>query len=164
MWKIDLRIELDEEERQELERLARSQVAPHRAVVRARTILLLAAGMPVSAVACQVGRGRRIVRKWGVRFQRMGCWTCIAAADHRVFPPEVAAYLQPSHILHSIEQTLGNIIVLAFQRRLVPGPLSRVPSSLFNSFDSSFHTLISTGEPPSCEREPPPRTRHRTKS
>jgi Winged helix-turn helix len=70
MWKTDLRIKLNEEERQELERLGRSQVAPHRAVVRAQTILLLAAGTPVSAVARQVGRGRRIVRKWGVRFQR----------------------------------------------------------------------------------------------
>jgi putative transposase len=70
MWKTDLRIDLGEEERQELERLARSQVESHRAVVRAQTILLLAAGTPVSAVARQVGRGRRIVRKWGVRFQR----------------------------------------------------------------------------------------------
>lgn len=70
MWKTDLRIELDEEERQELERLTRSQVEPHGAVVRAQTILLLAAGTPVSAVARQVGRGRRLVRKWGVRFQK----------------------------------------------------------------------------------------------
>ena len=70
MWKTDLRIELDEQERRELERLERSLVAPHRAVMRARTILLLAAGMPVSAVAREVGRGRRIVRKWAVRFQK----------------------------------------------------------------------------------------------
>jgi transposase len=70
MWKTDLRIDLDEQERQKLERLDRSQVAPHRAVVRARTILLLAAGMTVSAVAREVGRGRRIVRKWGERFQK----------------------------------------------------------------------------------------------
>lgn len=70
MWKTDLRIELSAEERQELERLDRSLVASHRAVVRARTILLLAEGMSVSAVAVQVGRGRRIVRKWAVRFQK----------------------------------------------------------------------------------------------
>lgn len=70
MWKTDLRIELSDEERQALERLDRSLVAPHRAVVRARTILLLAAGMTVSEVARQVGRGRRIVRKWGDRFQK----------------------------------------------------------------------------------------------
>jgi hypothetical protein len=70
MWKTDLRIELDEQERRELERLERSLVASQRAVIRARTILLLAAGMPVSAVAREVRRGRRIVRKWGVRFQK----------------------------------------------------------------------------------------------
>jgi hypothetical protein len=70
MWKTDLRIELSDGEQQELERLERSLVTPHRSVVRARTILLLAAGITVSAVARQVGRGRRIVRKWGERFQR----------------------------------------------------------------------------------------------
>jgi hypothetical protein len=70
MWKTDLQIELNEDERQELERLDRSLTSPHRAVVRARTILLLAAGIPVSAVAREVGRGRRIVRKWGVRFHK----------------------------------------------------------------------------------------------
>ena len=70
MWKTDLRIELADEERQDLQRLDRSLIAPHRAVVRARTILWLATGMTVSAVARQVGRGRRIVRKWGVRFQK----------------------------------------------------------------------------------------------
>ena|SRR5579884_3006735 len=70
MWKTDLRIELNEEERRELERLGRSLTAPHRAVVRARTILLLAAGKSVSAVAREVGRGRRIVRKWGERFHK----------------------------------------------------------------------------------------------
>jgi hypothetical protein len=70
MWQTDLRIELTEDERHELERLDRSLTAPHRAVVRARTILLLAAGLSVSAVAREVGRGRRIVRKWGVRFHK----------------------------------------------------------------------------------------------
>ena len=70
MWKTDLEIELSLEERRELERLDRSLVASHRTVVRARTILLLAAGTSVSAVARQVGRGRRIVRKWAVRFQK----------------------------------------------------------------------------------------------
>lgn len=70
MWKTDVRIELSVQERQELERLDRSLVAAHRAVVRARTILLLAGGMSISEVARQVGRGRRIVRKWAVRFQK----------------------------------------------------------------------------------------------
>jgi len=70
MWKTDLRIELDEGERQELERLQRSLTEPYRAVVRARTILLLAGGMSVSAVAPEVRRGRRIVRKWALRFQK----------------------------------------------------------------------------------------------
>ena len=36
MWKTDLQIDLREEERQALERVSRSLVASHRAVVRAR--------------------------------------------------------------------------------------------------------------------------------
>lgn len=71
--------------------LDRSLTAPHRALARARTILMLAAGMVVSAVARQVGRGRRIVRKWGVRFTRNGGGPA-EPASHRstrsLFPPK----------------------------------------------------------------------------
>ena len=62
------RIELAGEEREELERWGRSLVAPYRRVVRARTILLQAAGETMSAVARQVGRQRKHVRKWAQRF------------------------------------------------------------------------------------------------
>lgn len=42
--------------------------APYRAVVRAKTILLLADNYSIAAVARSVGRQRRIVRKWAQRF------------------------------------------------------------------------------------------------
>ena len=70
MNKTPIGIELTAEEREELERLSRAQRVPHRMVVRARTILRLATGKPLSAVAREVGRQRRIVRKWAVRFVR----------------------------------------------------------------------------------------------
>lgn len=65
-----IRIVLTEEERSELERIARSQVLPHRDVVRAKLILLLAAGRSLSTVGREVGLVRRIVRKWARRFIR----------------------------------------------------------------------------------------------
>ena len=68
--KTPIRIELAEDERQNLERVARSLVTPHREVVRAQLILSLAAGMSVSAVSRQVGLARRIVCKWADRFTR----------------------------------------------------------------------------------------------
>ena len=61
-------IKLNAEEKFVLEHLARSLTAPHRDVVRAKTILLLAEDYSVSAVARLVGRQRRIVRKWAQRF------------------------------------------------------------------------------------------------
>src|SRR5258708_638231 len=70
MWKSDLCIQLSDDEREELERVRRSQTAAVRDVVRAETILALAEDKSVSAVARQVRRTRRIVRKWGLRFQR----------------------------------------------------------------------------------------------
>ena len=70
MHKTPIRIELTEEERSELQRLSQGQKVPHRTVVRATTILRLAAGETVSAVAREVGRQRRIVRKWADRFER----------------------------------------------------------------------------------------------
>lgn len=65
-----IRIELTAEERAELERIARAQVLPHRAVVRAKLILLLADGRSISGAASDLGQQRRIVRKWAERFVR----------------------------------------------------------------------------------------------
>src|SRR5580693_7018845 len=65
-----IRIELSDAERCALEHKARAHCAPHRDVVRARIILLLAEGRTVSSVAGEVGCERRIVRKWAERFQR----------------------------------------------------------------------------------------------
>ena len=61
-------IKLRSEEKLVLETLARSLTAPHRDVVRAKTILLLAEDYTVTDVARLVGRQRRIVRKWAWRF------------------------------------------------------------------------------------------------
>ena len=63
-----IQIELSEEERLVLTRLSRSQTAPHRAVVRATSVLLLADGHSLSSIALKVGRQRSIVRTWAQRF------------------------------------------------------------------------------------------------
>jgi hypothetical protein len=68
--KTPIKVELTSDERQVLEQVARSLAMPHRDVVRAQTILLLAEGRSVSAVGRQVGRARRIVCKWAGRFNR----------------------------------------------------------------------------------------------
>ena len=68
--KTPIEIELADDERGFLERVARSFTAPHRDVIRAQLILSLADGMSVSAVGRQVGLARRIVCKWAVRFGR----------------------------------------------------------------------------------------------
>jgi transposase-like protein len=63
-----IRIELTPEERTELLARARGQRVAHRDVLRAGIVLLLADGQSVSSVARQVGKTRKIVRKWGERF------------------------------------------------------------------------------------------------
>jgi hypothetical protein len=65
-----IRIELTGSERAELERIARAQALPHRAVVRAQLVLLLADGRSISGAAQDLGLERRIVRKWADRFVR----------------------------------------------------------------------------------------------
>jgi hypothetical protein len=66
--KTRIQIVLSEAERAPLERQARGLAIPHREVVRAKIILLLAQGGTPSAVARNVGCARRIVHKWGERF------------------------------------------------------------------------------------------------
>lgn len=65
-----IRIELTDQERAELERVARSWALPHRNVVRAKIVLLLADGRSISGAASDLGQERRIVRKWAERFVR----------------------------------------------------------------------------------------------
>jgi transposase len=43
---------------------------PHRDVVRAQVILMVADGTPLAAISRKVGLARRIVRKWAARFAR----------------------------------------------------------------------------------------------
>lgn len=68
MNKTPIRIELSKQERAELEARTRSQTMAHRDVLRATIVLLLADGQSVSAIARQVSKQRKIVRKWGERF------------------------------------------------------------------------------------------------
>ena len=63
-------IVLDPAERIMLEDIARALVMPHRDVVRAQVILMVADGVSLSAVSRKVGLARRIVRKWAERFVR----------------------------------------------------------------------------------------------
>jgi hypothetical protein len=68
--KTTIVIELTPEERSELERRARSLAEPHRTVVRAKLVLMLADGKGFTAAADAVGLQRRIVYKWAGRFLR----------------------------------------------------------------------------------------------
>jgi transposase-like protein len=63
-----IHIELTPDEQRELAARARSQRMAHRDVLRAKIVLLLAEGCSVSSVARQVGKTRKIIRKWGERF------------------------------------------------------------------------------------------------
>jgi hypothetical protein len=70
--KTPICIELDDVTRRLLEEVANAQALPHRDVMRAKMILLVANGVPLSEVARRVDTPRRIVRKWAERFQRVG--------------------------------------------------------------------------------------------
>lgn len=67
--KTPIRIELEPEERRELEVMSRAQAMPHRMVSRARIILAVADGQTIAAAARMAGCGRRIARKWAQRFR-----------------------------------------------------------------------------------------------
>lgn len=70
MNKTPILITLTDDEQRELQRISRSWVLPHREVVRAQVILLLADGRPISAVSREAKLQRRIVRKWAEKFTR----------------------------------------------------------------------------------------------
>ena len=65
-------MEIPDADRVELERLARSTVAPHRVVVQAKALLMLADGVSVRAVAADLGTWPNTVTRWRDRYGRAG--------------------------------------------------------------------------------------------
>jgi len=70
MRRAETVITLTTEERQRLEAVVRTRTAPHRAVQRARVVLLAAEGMANTAIAGEVGLSRAMVVQWRQRFAR----------------------------------------------------------------------------------------------
>lgn len=70
--KTPIRIELDAVTRTLLEEIANAATLPYRDVVRAKMILLVVDGVPLSEVARRFDTTRVVVRKWAHRFQRLG--------------------------------------------------------------------------------------------
>jgi hypothetical protein len=63
-------IELSKAEREELSARARKYTSPYRDVIRAKIILLAAAGMANDVIAARLDSPRQIVSKWRKRFYR----------------------------------------------------------------------------------------------
>jgi hypothetical protein len=72
MMKTKKEIKPSQQDKRALRLIVRRQKAPYRKVIRARMILLLAAGESFTAVSRKVGVARRIVYKWAKRFQQEG--------------------------------------------------------------------------------------------
>jgi hypothetical protein len=87
-------IVLSDEDRIELERRVRSHRAEHRRVVRARIVLLAAAGEENKTIALRLGIASNTALKWRKRFFDEGVDgldTGLGLAARGSFPPEVVA-------------------------------------------------------------------------
>jgi transposase len=65
-------LSLTAEQRRELEARARRYTLPYREVVRARIVLMAAAGMDNDEIAARLDTRREIVSKWRKRFFEQG--------------------------------------------------------------------------------------------
>lgn len=65
-------IELSELQRATLERLARTRTAPYREVLRAKIVLLAAAGVLNKEIAARLATSPQVVHKWRKRFFEEG--------------------------------------------------------------------------------------------
>ena len=70
--RADAEIELTEEQRSELEQVARSRRTPQAVALRARIVLLTADGFAPSAIAEELGTSQPTVRKWRARYVEDG--------------------------------------------------------------------------------------------
>src|SRR5215217_482884 len=88
------RIELGDEERSELERIARAEKRPWREVQRARIVLYAADGKSDVEIAARLDTSAGIVGRWRRRFfeERLeGSRTGRVRVARAVFPPEQVA-------------------------------------------------------------------------
>ena len=83
-------LDLTAEQRRELEARARRYTLPYREVVRAKIVLMAAAGLDNDEIAARLDTRREIVSKWRKRFFEQG----LAGLEERprggrppVFPP-----------------------------------------------------------------------------
>jgi len=83
-------LELEADQRNELEALVRASTTPQRSVQRARIVLACAEGLSQAAAATRVGVRRRIVTKWCGRFRKFGL-AGLADAGGRGRKPTLAA-------------------------------------------------------------------------
>jgi transposase len=65
-------LDLTAEQRQELEARARRYTLPYREVVRAKIVLMAAAGLDNDEIAARLDTRREIVSKWRKRFFEQG--------------------------------------------------------------------------------------------
>ena len=70
--KTSLTIRLTSAERQTLLAWQRATAIPAGLARRGRMVLLLADGVPITAIAATVGISRRFIYKWAWRFQEQG--------------------------------------------------------------------------------------------
>jgi len=63
-------IELTPDERRKLEARARKYTSPYRDVIRAKLVLLAAAGLSNDSIAARLDTPRQIISKWRQRFFR----------------------------------------------------------------------------------------------
>lgn len=83
-------LDVDSEQRNELESLVRASTTPQRTVLRARIILACADGLSQAQAAKRVGVRRRIVNKWCGRFRKQGL-AGLADAGGRGRKPSVSS-------------------------------------------------------------------------
>jgi len=84
-------LEMTDSQRQILEKLARSNKAPHREVTRARALLLAADGPANTAIAAQLGVSPASVTCWRERFAREGLAKFGRVREGRGRKPQISA-------------------------------------------------------------------------
>jgi hypothetical protein len=67
------KLEMSVQDRERLERLARSTAWPHRAVIQAKALLRLDYGVSVRGLARELGTGPNTVTRWRSDSEVIGC-------------------------------------------------------------------------------------------
>jgi Homeodomain-like domain len=147
-------IELSKAEREELSARARKYTSPYRDVIRAKIVLLAAAGLANDVIAARLDTPRQVVSKWRKRFYRVVCENsgqglrglAVVELEHAAEPLTAFQRTCSDHLCPGRDELVAKALVRPFLMVMIHELSNGSPEVLLAERDDSLQALGLRGQ------------------